>query len=276
MRRRRYRHARGSRLYRERAKRRRRRAAALLLVLTLTGMAMTPQLRAQLLAWLRSGVKAVAAAALVRQESAQVCLPAMRVYALQLGAYENGERAKEEMQRLHAQGVPCVILQREKMRIVCAVGSKRAALDQVAAKAQEAYVIEDALGEVTLEIHADASRIDAVRHLLTLPDALLGALEGEEPLADILARTLETAQAAKRSYADHALAAQLAQSLENWCALIQGMMTEREDDARAYAGAAMYTLCEALRQAALHTQSAPSTASAQRTPSTAAEVMPPA
>ena len=115
-----------------------------------------------------------------------------------------------------------------------------------------------------------------MRTLLLLPDELLSALSGEEVLTGLLERTRSQAVAALHAHPEHELYTQLAQSLCNWCALIEGTLeTQGEAAARSYARVTVCTLCYELRRT-LIAQSEESTASAQRTPSTAAEVMPPA
>ena len=103
---------------REAHRRRRRRLCIAAAVTLLAVAAMAPQMREALMTWMRSGIAAVSAA-LPRSGEAQVTLPELRVYALQLGVYDSGERAQAEMHRLTEGGVPCVIWQREQMRIVC-------------------------------------------------------------------------------------------------------------------------------------------------------------
>lgn len=211
---------------------------------------------------------------------AQVSLPRMRVYALQLGAYDNGERAQRELERLYAAGTLCMLWQREQMRLVCDAATRKAALDASAARGNETWIVEEELDEVNLRIGADAQRIDAVRSLLLLPDAMLGQLceEGAQ-LSDLCAKARTQAEAALDAHPDHLLYTQLAQSLINWCALMENTRaTQGEAAAICYARVTLCTLCTELRRALLQEDaySAPSTASAQRTPSTAAEVMPPA
>ena len=225
--------------------------------------------------WMRSGVAAVSAA-LPRSSEAQLTLPELRVYALQLGVYDSGERAQAEMQRLTEGGVPCVIWQREQMRIVCDAALSRDALDVRTVQAIEAYAIAETLPEVVLRVEADSAALEGVRTLLLLPDELLGALAGDEPLTALLERTRAQAEAALAAHPEHVLYTQLAQSLCNWCALIEGTRSvQGETVARGYARATVCTLCYELRRT-LIAQSEESTVSAQRTPSTAAEVMPPA
>ena len=260
---------------REARRRRRRRLWIAAAVALLAVAAMAPQAREALLTWARSGVAAVSAA-MPRSGEAQVTLPLQRVYALQLGVFDSGERAQGELQRLSEGGVPCVIWQREQMRIVCDAALSREELEVAAAQGREACVAEETLAEVVLRVEAQSGALAGVRALLLLPDSLLVALGGEEPLADLLEHTQAQAASALSAHPEHALYTQLAQSLCNWCALIEGTLdTQGEAVARSYARATICTLCYELRRV-LTEDSAASTASAQRTPSTAAEVMPPA
>ena len=260
---------------REARRRRRRRLCIAAAVAMLAVVAMAPQLRGELAAWARRGLAAVPAL-IPRSGEAQVTLPERQIYALQLGVFDSGERAQTELQRLTADGVPCVIWQREQMRIVCDAALSREALADAAAQGREACVTEETLTEVVLRVEAQSGALSSVRELLLLPDSLLVALSGEEPLADLLERTRAQAALALAAHPEHALYTQLAQSLCNWCALIEGTLeTQGEAVARSYARATICTLCYELRRV-LTENNAASTASAQRTPSTAAEVMPPA
>ena len=260
---------------REARRRRRRRLCIAAAVAMLAVVAMAPQLRGELAAWARRGLAAVPAL-IPRSGEAQVTLPERRVYALQLGVFDSGERAQTELQRLTDDGVPCVIWQREQMRIVCDAACAREALDVASPQGREAYVIGEALPEVVLRVEAQSGALGDVRTLLLLPDELLSALSGEEVLTGLLERTRSQAVAALHAHPEHELYTQLAQSLCNWCALIEGTLeTQGEAAARSYARVTVCTLCYELRRT-LIAQSEESTASAQRTPSTAAEVMPPA
>ena len=110
-------------------------------------------------------------------------------------------------------------------------------------------------------------------------DQSWSAKMGDESLPELLQKTREQAQTAKAEHPNHLLYTQLAQSLLNWCDLLEGVMQDQgESIARNYARATMCVLCFELRKALLDEgiQSEASTASAQRTPSTAADVMPPA
>ena len=82
----------------------------------------------------------------------------------------------------------------------------------------------------------------------------------------------------RSAHPESALYTQLAQSLVNWCTLMEQTRQETDEAAaRRYAAVTICTLCRELRIViANQPASAQSTASAQRMPSTAAEVMPPA
>lgn len=209
----------------------------------------------------------------------ELTLPEKKVYALQLGVFDSGERAASEARRLEQAGVSCMVWQREKMRIVSDVASGREQLDFDSAKGQDAYVISDTLEEVCVRISADADAIEDVQALLSLPDSVLEQLleSGGEALSEVIQRTREQAQAAHTAHPENELYTQLAQSLLNWCTLME--QARMQTDARgavSYAQVTMYALCYELRAAINRQASAESTASAQRTPSTAADVMPPA
>ena len=253
----------------------RRRVLVTAAVLALAALAMTPGLRQSIAQLARQGASAVAAMA-ARQE---VELPSVTVYALQLGVYDNGEHALAQQKRLTAEGTPCVIWQREQMRLICDTASDRALLSADAAKGQEAWIITEELPRIVLRVGAGAQEIEAIRALLTLPDALFAQLCGHAPLGTLVENAREQARAGLQAHPEHALYAQLAGSLDGWCTLMEETVQRMGETAsRSYARATMHTLCYELRQALLQQadQSAASTASAQRTPSTAAEVMPPA
>ena len=204
----------------------------------------------------------------------EITLPAYDVYALQLAVFDNGERAAVEAKRLQQAGVRCVIWQREKMRIVADAAFSREALNPDAAKGREAYVISDMMEGMTLRLQADSVGIEQAMDLLQTPDGVLNSiLTGKESMQDIVLRTRMLAGGAVGAHPENTLYTQLAQSLVNWCDLMEKTLAqEDEKEARSYGTVTMCMLCRELRQAL----SALSTASAQRTPSTAADVMPPA
>ena len=245
----------------------------------LGAMAASPGAREGISGALRGGVRSAQAVfagnALGQRE---VTLPARRVCALQLGVYDSGERAQAEQERLTAAGMPCIIWQGERMRIVCAAAPDEAALDDDVG--METYVISDEWAEVRLRVSGTDAQSQRAAALLSLPDELFVQLakpEEEQPLQDAVRRAREAAQAHDAGRGENALCAQLAQSLVNWCALIEQAREELgEATARRYASLTMATLCRELRTVLLSQASESSTASAQRTPSTAADVIPPA
>ena len=198
----------------------------------------------------------------------EICLRAISVHALQLGVFDNRERALSETARLEQLGVRCMIWQKEKMRLISDVALERSGLDMRTAGGQEAYAINESLKEVRLTIGAGAEDIGAVRMLLLLPDETLQRLLGGAPVAGETARIRPLAEAARTAHPEHALYTGLAANLISWC----DMMDALDEQAHGYAEASMFALCRGLRQALMTA----STASAQRTPSTAADVMPPA
>jgi len=198
----------------------------------------------------------------------QIVLPEMRFFALQLGVFDSEERAQSEAARLRRLGARCMIWQKNRLRLIADVAAERSSLDFAAACGQDAYVMEDALPAVRLNIGAGARDIDAVKAMLTLPDETIARMLGGAPAAGEIARVRPLAEAASGAHPEHALYTDLAKSLIAWCDMMQPLGS----DAQGYAKAAMLALCRELRQALIEA----STASAQRTPSTAADVMPPA
>lgn len=277
MRTRRIRHRPVSRRRREERRRVIRRRAMIAAGLLLAGMAMTPQLRGRLADAVHGAMEAVETMAMPGAAQAQITLPKKTVYALQLGVYDNGEHAQDEQTRLTGEGIRCVIWQREQMRLVCDAALSKGRLDGDAAQGNDAWAIREELPEVVLRVSAGAESMDAVRSLLTLPDALFDMLCAKTAdLEGIVESARKDALEAQQTHRDHALYTQLAQSLVNWCDLIDGTREAcGQETAQSYARVTMCTLCYELRQA-LMAESAASTASAQRTPSTAADVMPPA
>lgn len=257
----------------ERAQRVRRRLMILAGILLLSSLAMAPQLRETIAELGRSGFPVFEQSA-----EAEMTLPKREVYALQLGVFESGERAAIEVARLQKAGVRCIVWQREKMRIICSVALNREKLDMNDAKGNEAYVIKDVLPKVALRIQADAERIEQVRRLLSAPDEILMHLQtAEKELSQIVDETKLLVQQEQNAHPEHALYTELAKSLGNWCMLMEKTMEESDaQTAHSYAAVTICTLCSELRQALEGQAGAESTASAQRTPSTAAEVMPPA
>lgn len=201
-------------------------------------------------------------------------LKAYDLYALQLAVFDSGERAANELARLRSLGVRCVIWQKDRMRIVADAAFSRDALNRDAAGGQEAYVIRESLPAVSLRLSADSSGVMQAKRLLETPDRVLGELlQDSKKLEDIVLETRTLAEAAADLYPENMLYTQLAQGLISWSTLMEKTLLETDQTtARSYGAVTMCTLCRELRQAL----SASSTASAQRTPSTAADVMPPA
>ena len=270
----------GRRRRKERIKRGLRRALITVGVIVLGFMAMAPPLRAYLSEMTAQSLRSIRVFAAGKAAQTEIELEERQVSALQLGVFDSGARAQSELDRLREEGVLCVIWQRDQMRLICDVEMARSALSTAAAQGRDAWIASETLPGVVMLVSADAKSLNAVRGMLTLPDALLTRLCAEdEALESLLAEAKAAAEAALDVYPEHLLYAQLAQSLSNWCALMEGMIQQHPMEiAQAYARATMYTLCYELRQAliAQNDQQLASTASAQRMPSAAAEVMPPA
>ena len=247
------------------------------LILLLCALAMSEPLKARIAELGQSGVAAVGAFG-GKEDSAQLTLEERRVYALQLGVFDSGERALSEQQRLNAQGVPCAIWQRDKMRLIASVAKEREALDMNAAGENEAYVVRDTLPKVSLRIRGASSACEEAAAFIRLPDALLDELlsKGSRTLEEIAVQARKSAQRALEAHPENVLYAQLAKSLLSWCDDVQ--MQADQPSAACYAAVTLCSLCREWRNALLesYSPSTESTASAQRTPSTAAEVMPPA
>ena len=202
----------------------------------------------------------------------------MEMAALQLGVFDSEERARSEQQRLREAGIPCVIWQRDKLRLICDAAAAKEALDHSVAGGNEAYVVRDTLQAVSLRIRCAADQTQEAAAFLSLPDDVLTTLlspEGEK-LETTLWNVQKKAQQALEAYPENALCTQLAQQLLDWCELIRE--EKDESSARCLAAISMCSICREWRNALLasYSASAESTASAQRTPSTAADVMPPA
>lgn len=233
---------------RQRMQRIKRRLLVAVIVVLLGFAAMSPGLRRALSLALEQGAQA--AQAFGRSEQAVLTLPEREVFALQLGVFDNGERAASEAERLQRQGVRCVLWQREKMRIISSVAPSRQALEMSSAKENEAYVIRDVLPEVAMRVEAGSGEIAEVQALLALPDsALTSLLEGSDSLSALIAQTKEAARAAQNAHPENALYTQLAQSLSDWCALMEQAQQEDGEAARSYAAVTMHLLCYELRLA---------------------------
>lgn len=255
----------------------RRRLAIVMIVALLGAAAMSDGLRKKLRSAMEESVRTAQVFAGGQEAQKELTLQQKEVCALQLGVFDSGERAADEARRLEQEGVACMIWQREKMRIVSSVARSRDALDWEGAGGHEAYVISDALEEVSIRITAHADTLDEVCMLLALPDQLLDQLlePGQVHLPEMIQRTRELAMGAQNTHPENTLYTQLVQSLLNWCTLMEQRPTDTRS-AVSYAQVTMYVLCRELRAAIDLQTNAESTASAQRTPSTAADVMPPA
>ena len=243
-----------SRARRERARRTRRRVGVLLIVLALGALAMQPELRARIAQAGRDGLAAVQAfAQSAGTDSAQeeLTLPEMEIWALQLGVFDSGESAAQEQARLATEGVPCVVWQRERMRLICCVALTREGIDTQAAGGRESFIIKEALPEVRLRLTASQGEMEDVLSLLRLPDTLMTELLGGERTLDALVSDTERQAArALSAHPENELYTQLAQSLVNWCALMrQTAQGSDAQTARIYAQTTMCTLCRELRRA---------------------------
>lgn len=243
-----------SRARHARARRVRQRVCVLLIVLALGALAMQPELRGRIAQAGREGLAAVQAFAQSAGDGsaqAELTLPEMEVWALQLGVFDSGESATQEQQRLAAGGVPCVVWQRERMRLICCVALARDGLDMQAAGGRESFVIRETMPEVQLRLTASPGEMEDVLSLLRLPDALLIALLGDaQTLEELVSGAEQQAGRALSAHPENELYTQLAQSLVNWCALMRRTAQESDGQtARIYAQATMCTLCRELRRA---------------------------
>ena len=162
-----------SRQKRQRTKKIRNRVILALAVLALTSAAMAPELRAYLNAKIRRGVQAFAD---LRAQEIEVTLPERRIYALQLGVFDNGESAESERKRLAAMGVPCVVWQDAQMRLMAdAATSRETLLGETAG--QTSFVTEETLTRVDMRLSAGKSDGNDAARLLHLPDEALSRLE---------------------------------------------------------------------------------------------------
>ena len=247
-----YRRYMSTRQRRERYQRRQRLFVTVCALIALGAAAASPGARLRLALTAREAYAGVQAVFAGREEATQeVTLPARRVWALQLGVYDSGESAQQEQQRLTGEGVPCILWQRERMRIVCAAALSEKDLRGAQTFGLETYTIEDGMEEVRLRLGAAQREIEEISALILLPDALFEMLLGneeEQPLSDIIARAREIASPAITAHEENALYTQLAQSVVNWCALIERASQEWGDGlARQYGALTMCTLCRELR-----------------------------
>lgn len=243
-----------SRMRRAQARRIRRRVIVLLAVLALGALAMQPSLRARIAQAGREGLSSVqvfAQSMRAGSGQAELLLPETEIWALQLGVFDSGESAAQEQQRLSSEGVPCVVWQRDRMRLICGVAFTREALNTQVAGGRESFAVKEVLPEVGLRLTASQGELEAARALLCLPDDLLCRLLGdEEALDDLVGRTQAQAERALKAHPENELYTQLAQSLVNWCALMRRTAQEcGAETARIYAQTTMCTLCRELRRA---------------------------
>ena len=229
-----------SRQKRQRTKKIRNRVILALAVLALTSAAMAPELRGYLNAKIRRGVQAFAD---LRAQEIEVTLPERRIYALQLGVFDNGESAESERKRLAAMGVPCVVWQDAQMRLMADAATSRGTL--LGETAGTSFVTEETLTRVDMRLSAGKSDGNDAARLLHLPDEALSRLESGETLGDVLADVRARAQRGVSAHPENTLYTQLAQSLVNWCALIE----KTPDGDKPYARATMALLCRELRRA---------------------------
>lgn len=218
------------------------------LVLGLASLAMSLPLRARIKEIGLAGIQAMSVFA-PQGESVDVILPQMTVYALQLGVYDNGESAQAQQTGFQQLGIPCVIWQREKMRLVCDASLSRGGLNTALAAGAETYVFSETLPEVTLRISAAQGETQAVGELLLLPDEMARAFdEGNGELEPWIAAARSTAEAVMAVHPEHALCMQLAQSMLRWCDMMEAAPFAQEQ-MQAYAAVTMWTLCRELRYA---------------------------
>lgn len=245
-------------------------------VLALISLAMTEPMRQAISAAGDRGIHAVFAG----RASAErvITLEETEIYALQLGAYEDGGHAQQEQSRLTASGIPCIIWQDEAMRIIVSAALTQEAMSMSMAKEMETFAIRRTLPELQLRLSAGQEEVDAAASLLLLPDGTFARLHtcGAGELTQLIAEVRASAIRGQR-YQGHPVCAQLAQSLSDWCTLMEHAAAIYDGEtALCYAQTTMCVLCMELRRALQNQANASSTASAQRTPSTAADVMPPA
>lgn len=237
-----------SRQRRQRAKIIRNRVITAAIVLMLAAAAMAPTLREQLMQVIDRGVRAAQTFAVMREGETVVTLEPIALYALQLGVYDNGERAQSERERLSQMGIPCAIWQESEMRLIAAVSASRETMDISAAKGQESFIVAKTLEKVELKLSAEENSLSAATELMRLPDeTLIRLMDGRDALSDILADVREKAERAVGKHPENELYTQLAQSLLNWCALIE----RTSGNAHAYAGTTMALLCTELRRTLL-------------------------
>lgn len=218
-------------------------------VLLLGVAAASPAVRRDLAEAARRAASGARAALASREQASETtALPAMSVCALQLGVYDNGERAQQETQRLSQAGVPCVVWQGERMRIVCAAALDAQTLSDAAPEGMDTYVIGERLPEVRLRLSGTRGEVERAKALLALPDALLTSLCSGGTVDEAVARARAEGVADGIGEEGAKLCGQLAQSLSDWCALMDRMRDMQDERARSrYAALTMCTLCRELR-----------------------------
>ena len=228
-----------SRQKRQRTRKIRNRVILILALLSLASAAMAPELRVYLTAKIHSGVQAFAD---LRTSEIDLVLPEKKIALLQLGVFDNGESAQSERARLAGLGVPCAVWQDARMRLIADAASKRETLTDAAAQGMACFIAEETLARVDVSLSAGESDAQTAAELL---DETLSRLEEDETLSDILADVQTRARRAVSAHPENTLYTQLAQSLVNWCAL----MEETPTGTRPYARATMALLCRELRRA---------------------------
>lgn len=228
---------------REQAKRRR---------LVLGGIALVLVLLAVPMDVVKKTMESVSAFAGLDEETTEMTLPRMEVYALQLGVFDSGELAQSEQKKMMEKNIPCIIWQREKMRLICAASTTEETLPMDAAGGYESHVIQETFPEVSIELSAGERDVQRAADFLRLPDDVFFKLISEnDELESIIEYVRHEASREKLLHPENELYVQLAQSILNWCVLME-QMAARPVDVRPYAAATMCTLCRELRQTLLH------------------------
>ncbi len=161
--------------------------------------------------------------------------------SLQLGVFDNEESAESERKRLAAMGVPCVVWQDAQMRLMADAATTGERF--LMRRRKTSFVTEETLTRVDMRLSAGRSDGNDAAQLLHLPDETLSRLESGETLADVLADVQTRAHRGVSAHPENTLYTQLAQSLVNWCALMEKTPT---GDA-PYARATMALLCRELQ-----------------------------
>ena len=253
----------------------RRAAMTVGVVLLLCALAMSDSLKNRIGELSRMGIAAVYTYSGEDAAEMVVELDEIAVYALQLGVFDSEERALAEQDRLSAQGVRCAAWHRDKFRLICSVAPERELLDLEAARGNEAYIIRDTLKPIALCLTCEKDAIEDAAALVRLPDQTLKALMNGEAAEALAVNVRWQADKAIKAHPGNELYVGLANALLAWCDVVQ---TDASDSSsECFAAVAMCTICREWRKALEdYSLNAQSTASAQRTPSTAADVIPPA